>query len=70
MQRFNHLSGGVTHSFGMTTSGQLYAWGSNEYGQLGDGTTANKSIPTLISFEGLQSGEQLEMFLLVSITLL
>ena len=57
VQRFNHLSGGVTHSFGMTTSGQLYAWGSNEYGQLGDGTTVNKSIPTLISFEGLQSGE-------------
>jgi uncharacterized repeat protein (TIGR02543 family) len=57
VQRFQHLSGGVVHSFGMTTSGELYAWGSNELGQLGDGTTANKSIPTLISFEGLQSGE-------------
>jgi uncharacterized repeat protein (TIGR02543 family) len=57
VQRFNHLSGGVTHSFGMTTSGQLYAWGDNELAQLGDGTTVNKSTPTLISFEGLQSGE-------------
>jgi uncharacterized repeat protein (TIGR02543 family) len=57
VQRFQHLSGGVVHSFGMTTSGELYAWGSNELGQLGDGTTANKSIPTLISFSGLQSGE-------------
>jgi uncharacterized repeat protein (TIGR02543 family) len=57
VQRFNHLSGGVTHSFGMTTSGQLYAWGNNGFGQLGDGTTVNNSTPTLISFEGLQSGE-------------
>ena len=50
VQRFNHLTGGTFHSVGMTTSGQVYAWGLNDYGQLGDGTTANKPIPTLISF--------------------
>ena len=50
LQRFDHLTGGTLHSVGMTTSGQVYAWGSNDVGQLGDGTTANKRIPTLISF--------------------
>jgi uncharacterized repeat protein (TIGR02543 family) len=50
VQRFNHLTGGTLHSVGMTTSGQVYAWGLNDVGQLGDGTTVNKSTPTLISF--------------------
>ena len=50
VQRFDHLTGGTLHSVGMTTSGQVYAWGLNDVGQLGDGTTANKPIPTLISF--------------------
>ena len=48
--RFQYLSGGLAHTVGLSNSGQIYAWGLNDYGQLGDGTTANKSIPTLISF--------------------
>jgi alpha-tubulin suppressor-like RCC1 family protein len=30
------------------TNGTLWAWGSNSLGQLGDGTTTNKNIPTQI----------------------
>lgn len=37
------------NSFGLTASGQIYAWGSNFNGSFGDGTNANKSVPTLIN---------------------
>jgi len=36
------------HSGMFTGDGKLYMWGYNNYGQLGDGSTANKSVPTLI----------------------
>ena len=42
------LSLGVYHSGCVTETGKVYMWGFNGSGQLGDGTTANKSVPTLI----------------------
>ncbi len=43
-------SGGASGSFyALTTDGLLYAWGYNGYGQLGDGTTTNRTVPTLCS---------------------
>ena len=32
------------HSLALKSDGRLYAWGLNENGQLGDGTTANKTL--------------------------
>lgn len=32
----------------ITKNGDLYAWGRNAYGQLGDGTTTNKSTPVKV----------------------
>lgn len=37
------------HVLAVTTSGALYAWGYNAYGQLGDGTTTQRNAPVLIS---------------------
>jgi alpha-tubulin suppressor-like RCC1 family protein len=34
---------------GITTSGAAYAWGDNYSGRLGDGTTTNRTTPTLVS---------------------
>ena len=46
---FAQVSAGAVHTCGVTTSGQLYCWGWNAYGQLGDGTTENHAIPTLVA---------------------
>jgi alpha-tubulin suppressor-like RCC1 family protein len=43
---------GINHSFAISTTGQLYAWGLNSSGQLGDSTTDNKSSPILIPSPG------------------
>ena len=37
------------HSLALSASGQVYAWGNNAWGQLGIGTTAHSSVPTLVS---------------------
>src|SRR5438552_176165 len=42
-------TGNDAYSCGVTTSGSAYCWGLNAYGQLGDGTTANRLVPTLVS---------------------
>jgi alpha-tubulin suppressor-like RCC1 family protein len=34
---------------GVTTTGAGYCWGSNNYGQVGDGTTTQRLVPTAIS---------------------
>jgi len=40
---------GFEHSCLLTTTGDVKCWGSNEFGQLGDGTTTNKKKPTKVS---------------------
>ncbi len=41
-------SAGFTHTLAIKTDGTLWAWGENNYGQLGDGTTEDKHVPTNI----------------------
>ncbi len=38
-------------TLGIKSDGTLWAWGLNNYGQLGDGTTVNKSIPTKVGID-------------------
>jgi hypothetical protein len=55
---FVSIACGSYHSLALDANGNLYSWGCNEFGQLGDGTTKQKSVPTLIqgSFVSIACG--------------
>ncbi len=40
------LSAGGAHTCGITPSNRLFCWGDNAHGQLGDGTTESRVVPT------------------------
>ncbi len=42
------VASGQQHVLAVTRSGDLYAWGGNASGQLGDGTTSDKALPTKV----------------------
>ncbi|MCL2406334.1 MAG: fibronectin type III domain-containing protein [Defluviitaleaceae bacterium] len=46
--RGSRLSSTSTHTLSIKEDGGLWAWGVNQYGQLGDGTTINRYVPTRI----------------------
>ena len=59
--KFKNGSAGSYHSLAVDNLGDLYAWGSNSRGQLGDGTTTQKTLPVLImsgtKFKSINAGE-------------
>ncbi|RBP98766.1 RCC1 domain-containing protein, partial [Bifidobacterium xylocopae] len=48
LPRFTQISAGYWHSLAIGSDGNTYAWGNNQYGQLGDGTTTNSNIPVRV----------------------
>jgi alpha-tubulin suppressor-like RCC1 family protein len=47
--RWAQLTGGGAHTCGVTQSHQLFCWGWNEHGQLGNGTTISRLRPIPVS---------------------
>ena len=46
---FASLSAGGNHTCGLTVAGDLYCWGLNADGQLGDGSKLSRATPQLVS---------------------
>jgi alpha-tubulin suppressor-like RCC1 family protein len=42
------LAAGKDHTCGLSTGGRIFCWGSNDSGQLGDGSTVDKEYPVLL----------------------
>ncbi|RBP98745.1 RCC1 domain-containing protein, partial [Bifidobacterium xylocopae] len=46
--RLTHISASHNHTLAIGSDGNTYAWGLNDYGQLGDGTTTNRNQPVRV----------------------
>ncbi len=42
------IFGGSFNTYALMSNGTVYAWGNNDYGQLGDGTTTSRAQPALL----------------------
>ncbi|MDB5106241.1 MAG: repeat-containing protein [Fibrobacteres bacterium] len=50
------IAAGAGHSLALKSDGTVWAWGYNQFGQLGDGSTTNRSVPVKITgLEGVVS---------------
>jgi alpha-tubulin suppressor-like RCC1 family protein len=45
----NDIAAGDWHSLALASNGTVWAWGDNQYGELGNGTTTNSATPALVS---------------------
>lgn len=46
---FSDITAGLSHTCGLTAAGDAYCWGKNGNGQLGDGSTGDRTRPVLVS---------------------
>ncbi|MEU1086707.1 Ig-like domain repeat protein [Streptomyces sp. NPDC005892] len=47
--RVTSIDSGDDHTVALTSTGDVLAWGYNRYGQVGDGTTTNHSVPVEVA---------------------
>lgn len=63
LEMVNTVSVGQSHAYALLNTGEIAAWGSNAYGQLGDGTTINKNTPVFVK---KSSSERLQNIVMIS----
>ena len=51
------IAAGNAHSCAIE-NGRAYCWGENDYGQLGDGRTADSSVPVAVDTRGALAGHR------------
>ncbi|OQA96438.1 MAG: Regulator of chromosome condensation (RCC1) repeat protein [Bacteroidetes bacterium ADurb.Bin217] len=57
------VSIGQSHAYALLNTGEVVAWGSNAYGQLGDGTTNNRNTPVFVK---ISNTERLQNIVMIS----
>ncbi|OMJ84574.1 hypothetical protein SteCoe_14244 [Stentor coeruleus] len=62
--RISEISAGAAHAVALTEKGQIWAWGMNNYGQLGIGNKTSIWIPELVEIDSL--GNQLQTIVKVT----
>ena len=50
------ITGGRDHAVAVKTDGSVWAWGENDYGQVGDGTLTDRLVPVAIDINGATAG--------------
>ena len=53
------IAAGQSHNAALLADGTLAAWGGNDSGQLGNGTTDNSSLPVAVNTASLAAGERI-----------
>ena len=51
------IAAGQQDTCALDTAGEVYCWGLNIYGELGDGSTANSSVPVAVDTSGALAGK-------------
>ena len=51
------ISTGAGFSIALTANNEIYAWGQNNYGQLGNGSTVSSTTPVLVNTGGVMTGK-------------
>ena len=46
---FTRVTAGYNHTCGVTTGGDAFCWGLNQFGSLGDAGDTNTSVPTAVT---------------------
>ncbi|MCM1296626.1 MAG: hypothetical protein NC311_13900, partial [Muribaculaceae bacterium] len=57
LQDIVDIASGDKHILALDAHGQVWAWGDNSKGQLGDGTTTDRNQPTKVKYSGLGDGQ-------------
>ena len=53
----SQISAGGEHSLALDSEGQIYAWGGNYYGELGNGDTTDSNTPVKVDASGVLAGK-------------
>ncbi|BDR54904.1 hypothetical protein KIMH_10150 [Bombiscardovia apis] len=56
-EHFTSISAGGWHSVALSSNNAIYAWGRNDFGQLGDGANADRNAPDAIAQGALPAGQ-------------
>ena len=52
------IAAGISHALALASDGTVYAWGENEYGQLGNRTNTDSNVPVPVYMTGVLSGKK------------